>query len=62
MNQQHFSPPSHRDPPLPFDPEGPGCLEVVWGVPSDEMLHSEQEGDIVLVHDVTRRFPPQTSE
>jgi hypothetical protein len=31
--------------------------EPVWGAPSAEMLQSEQDGDIVLIEDMTRTFP-----
>lgn len=34
--------------------------EPVWGVPSDEMLQSERDGDIILVEDfdeASRRAP-----
>jgi hypothetical protein len=62
MTQRIFPPPSDRDQRVPSDVDAPGSLEVVWGVPSDEMLESEQAGQIILVHDLTRSFPPRLLE
>jgi hypothetical protein len=58
---------NHRLFPLPCDRDNlnhsqysdAGALDVVWGVPSDEMLQSERDGHIVLVQDLSRRFPPR---
>lgn len=62
MTQRLTPTPSNRDQHTPFTLEGPSMVEVVWGVPSDEMFHSEQAGDIVLVHDLNRRFPRRPLE
>lgn len=33
--------------------------EPVWGAPSEEMLQSERNGDVVLIEDITRRSSPR---